>query len=81
MLDFRRLGRHHDAGGTAIGLVAPVVFSENAKSLSNGFEQALGGDLDRMLDALRVPASDPACSNGHPAKIAISCSVRYAGCS
>jgi len=56
MLDFSRLDCHHDAGGAAVGLAAPIVLPENAKCLSNGLEQALRGDLDGMLDALRVPA-------------------------
>ena len=29
------------------GIAAPLVLPENAKRLSNGFEQALRGDLDR----------------------------------
>ena len=75
MLDFRRLDRHHDVGRAAIGLVAPVMLPENAKRLSNGFEQALRCDLDRMLDALRVPTCDPACSNGHWPKLVVSAAV------
>lgn len=76
MLDFRRLDRHHDAGGAAVGLVAPVVIPENAKRLSHGLEKALRCDLDRMLD----------CASRHvtlhartaiDAKIAVSCFVRY----
>ena len=55
MLDFSRLDCHHDAGGAAVGLAAPIVLPENAKRLSNGFEQALRGDLDRMLDAFARP--------------------------
>jgi len=64
MFDFRGLGRHYDAGA-ALGLVAPIVLAENAKRLSNCFKQALRGDLDGMLDALRVSTRDPASSNGH----------------
>jgi hypothetical protein len=33
--------------------------------------------LDRVLDALRVSACDPACSDRHSRKIAVSCFVRY----
>jgi hypothetical protein len=33
-------------------------------------------DLDRVLDALRVPTCDPACSDRHPANVAVSCFVR-----
>lgn len=76
MLDFSRLDCHHDAGGAAVGLAAPIVLPENAKRLSHGFKQALRGNLDGMLDALRVPASDPACSDRHPANVAVSCFVR-----
>ena len=66
-----------DASGAAVGLVAPVVLPENAKRLSDGVEQALRRNLDRMLDALPVPARDPACSDRHSRKIAVSCFVRY----
>lgn len=65
MLDFRRLDRDYNAGRAAVGIVTPIVFQENAERLSHGLEKALRGDLYRMLDALRVPACNPACSNGH----------------
>ena len=76
MLDFRRLDRHHDAGGDPVGLVAPVVLPENAKRLSDGFEQALRSDFGGMLHAFGVPAGDTACSNGHRRKIALSVFLR-----
>ena len=75
MLDFGGFDRHDDAGG-AVRLAAPIVLAENAKRLSNGFEQALRGDLDRMLDAFGVPARDPACSDRHSSNVAVSCFVR-----
>ena len=59
MLDFRRLDCHHDGGRAVVRLVAPVVFPEDAKRLRNRLEQALRGDLDGMLDSLRVSACDP----------------------
>jgi hypothetical protein len=34
--------------------------------LNHGLIETLRGDLRRMLDALRVPARDPACSDWHP---------------
>jgi hypothetical protein len=40
MLDFRRLDGHHDAGGTAVGLGAPVMFPENAPSTYQIAERA-----------------------------------------
>jgi hypothetical protein len=76
MLDFGRLDRHHDAGGAVIGIVAPVVLAKNAKRLTNGLEQALRRNLDCMLNALRVPARDPACSERHLPNVAVSCFVR-----
>ncbi len=76
MLDFRGLDRHHDAGGAAVGLVAPVVIPANAKRLSDGLEQTLRGNLDRMLDALRISARDSACSERHLPNVAVSCFVR-----
>jgi hypothetical protein len=62
MLDFCRLDRHHDAGGAAVelGIVAPLILPESAKCLSYGLEKTLRGDLDRMLDALRIATCDPA---------------------
>jgi hypothetical protein len=75
MLDFGGFDGHDDAGG-AVRLAAPIVLAENAKRLSNGFEQALRRDLDRVLDAVRVPASDPSCSDRHPANVALSYFVR-----
>lgn len=76
MLNFRRLDRHHNAGRAAVGLIAPVVFPENAKSLSDRLEKALCGNLNRMLDALRVPACDFACSESHSSNVAVSSFVR-----
>ena len=60
MLDFRRLDRHHDAGRAAVWLVALLLLPENVKRLSYRLEQTLRGDLNRVLDAVCVPAGDPA---------------------
>jgi hypothetical protein len=56
MLDLRLVDGHDDARGTAIGIFAPDVLPENAQCLSHCLVQTLRGDLDRMLDALRIPA-------------------------
>jgi hypothetical protein len=56
MLDLRLVNGHHDARGAAIGIFAPVVLPENAQRLSHGLVQTLRGDLNLMLDALRIPA-------------------------
>jgi hypothetical protein len=77
MLDLCRLDGHHDAGRATIGIIAPVVLLENVKRLSHGFEETLRSDLYRMLDALRIPASDPACSNSHRGKVSVSYFIRY----
>jgi len=60
----------------AVRLGAPVVLPENAKRLSHRLEQTLCGDLNRVLDALRVPAGDPASSDRHWPNLAVSCFVR-----
>jgi hypothetical protein len=56
MLDLRLLDGHDDARGAAIAIFAPVVRPENAQCLSHRLVETLRGNLDYMLDALRVPA-------------------------
>jgi hypothetical protein len=41
---------------------------ENPRCLSYRLVETLGRDLDRVLDALRVLACDPACSERHRAE-------------
>jgi hypothetical protein len=65
MFDLGLADGYYDARGTAIGAFAPLVLPENAQRLSYGLVETLGRDLDRMLDALRVPTGDPAGSDWH----------------
>ena len=66
MLDLRLVDGYHDGRGPAIGIFAPVVLPENPECLSYRLVETLRGDLDRMLDALRVPRGNLACSDHHP---------------
>jgi hypothetical protein len=59
VLDLRLADGHHDARGAAIGIFAPLVLLEKAQRLSHGPVETLRGDLDRVLDALRILACDP----------------------
>jgi hypothetical protein len=53
-----------------------VVVAEKAQRLRYGFVKGLRRHLDGMLDALRVPADDLACSERHLSNIASSSFVR-----
>jgi hypothetical protein len=64
MLNFRLLDTHDDTGGS-VSEIAPFMIAENTKGLSDGFEDALRANLDRVLDALRIAAGDPAGADGH----------------
>ena len=54
---------HHDAGGKSE--IAPFIFAEDTQGLGDGFVEALGADLDRVLDALRIAAGDLAAADRH----------------
>ena len=63
MLDCGLSDAHHDAGGKSE--IAPFIFSEDAQGLGDGFIEALGTDLDGVLDALLDRGRRP-CRCGRP---------------
>jgi hypothetical protein len=65
MLHLRLFDGYYNARGAAIGVFAPIVATENAQRLSQCLIETLRRDLVGMLDALRVLACHPACSDSH----------------
>jgi hypothetical protein len=63
MLDFGLSDAHQDAGG--MSEIAPFILVEDTEGLGEGFEDALSGNLDGVLDALRVAAGDLAGTDDH----------------
>jgi hypothetical protein len=45
------------------------MLAEDTEGLGDGFEDALGADLHRVLDALRIAAADLARADGHALKL------------
>jgi hypothetical protein len=41
---------HQDTAGTVTEIFAPLLIAENPEGLGDGFVNALGADLDRVLD-------------------------------
>ena len=74
MLDCGLSDAHHDAGGQS--QIAPFIFAEDAQGLGDGFVEALGTDLDRVLDALRIAAGDLAAADRHELKISVASFIR-----
>jgi hypothetical protein len=74
MLDFGLSDAHQDAGSKIE--IAPFMLAEHTESPGDGSEGALGADLDRVLDALRIAAGDLAGADGHAAKLSFSSFVR-----
>jgi hypothetical protein len=70
MLNFRLLDTHDDTGGQSES--APFILAEDPEGLGDGFEHALGADLDRVLDALRIAAGDLAGADRHAPKLSSS---------
>jgi hypothetical protein len=52
------------------------MFAENAQRLSDGFEDALRSDLDRVLDALRVAAGDLTGGDDYLPKVSFTSFIR-----
>ena len=71
MLDLWLPDDDGDRGLSAPDLVRPVSFSESAKSLRDGFENATGGNFDGMLDAVEVAAGYSASPQCHAADVAM----------
>jgi hypothetical protein len=65
MLHLQLFDGYYNARGAAIGVFAPSVATENAQRLSQCLIETLRRDLVGMLDALRVLACHPACSDSH----------------
>jgi hypothetical protein len=78
MLDCGLSDAHHEAGGKSE--IAPFLLAEDAEGQGDGFVEALGTDLDRVLDALRIAAGDLAGADGHALKVSCSSFVRHGAC-
>jgi hypothetical protein len=78
MLDCGLPDAHHDAGGKSE--ITPFIFAEDAQGLGDCFVEALGTNLDRVLNALRIAAGDLAGADGHVPKLPSSSFVRHRSC-
>lgn len=63
--NLRLLDVNHNCSRVAVRFFVPVVFSEHAQRLGDGFVETLRSDFDCMLDPSRIAAAHPAHSNRH----------------
>jgi hypothetical protein len=75
MLDVGLSDAHQDAGGKRE--ITPFILAEDTESLGDRFEDALGANLDRVLDTLGITAGDLAGADSHARKLSFSCLVRH----